>query len=188
MANEFNIFITKKELETLLRKAHVDGFKIQESKKLPSPNAEYCLSEADIASALARKQHAFLLEHDDFMRNPIEIMHVKRGVREFWHPFSSVGGPVIEVHYFEPFEENGQLIVPCSLFSYLSKTKNPQSGMAENAGKDIKRVFSDFITPLKESSRKVVSTKRSAYVTPQVEDLLKCGWKLAYPFDLVPIV
>lgn len=179
---DFDCFVTREEFLSLLQRALAEGYVVHVKRHLVAPIPEICRTAEDVASAMRDGQHAFLLEKPKVSRYPVELVPADRNGSRFWYARSKEGGPVIEAHYFSPFEKEGRRVVPCSLVTYHTQIINPKSGQLEAAGKPIKEAFSFLIAPLRKASRRVKSEKRSAMVSPGVDALLASGWSLAAPF------
>jgi hypothetical protein len=176
------MFVTKHEFVELLASALADGFKIQLDKKLPTPAPEYCGTRADIEREVGQGQYAFLLERGDFSRYPVKIRQVVVNGKEFWYPRSKEGGPVIDACYFDPFQKEGERYVPCSLFSCHTKIVTPGDRTVEPAGSAVVKALLGLVAPLQSASQKVKSSRKSAFVSPGVQEALASGAKLAEPF------
>jgi len=182
MMAELNCFITNAEFIGLLQGALADGYVIHSKRHLSSPMPAICHSAEEVASAVSGGQHAFILERPEVCRYPIELVPVEGNGSRFWYARSKEGGPVIEAHYFAPFEKVGRRVVPCSLVAYHTRIINPRTGQLEAAGEPIKVAFSLLLAPLRKTSRRVKSAKQSAIVSPGVDALISSGWSLAPPF------
>lgn len=180
---DVDCFVTRDEFLGLLQGALAEGYVVHAKKHLVAPVPAICRTAEDVASAVMDGQHAFLLERPDLSRYPIELVPVDKDGSRFWYARSKEGGPVIEAHYFAPFEKEGRRVVACSLVTYHTQIINPKTGQFEAAGESIKEAFSLLLTPLRKASRRVKAEKRSAMVSPGVEALLASGWSLAAPFE-----
>ena len=174
--------MTREEFVELLASALADGFRIQLNKNLPTPSPEYCATRAEIERAVGQGQYAFLLERADFSRYPVEIRHVTLDGKETWYPRAKEGGPVIEASYFAPFEKEGERYVPCSLFSCHTKIATPGDRTVEPAGSAVVKALLGLVAPMQSASQKVKSNRKSAFVSPGVQEALASGAKLAEPF------
>jgi hypothetical protein len=179
---EFNCFVTEEDIVELLQKALGDGFKIYLDKTFPSPIAEVCADAEAVRGAVKHDQYAFLLEHPRFSRYPVGLRPIERNGERCWYPRSKEGGPVIEVHFFAPFNKGDLGFIPCSLLAYHTKIINPVTEEFEPAGEEIRRAFAALTSIFRRGSRRVRSKTRSAYVLPRVDAMLASGWNLAQPF------
>lgn len=174
-----DLFVTREEFVELLGSALAAGFRIQLNKNLPTPSPEYCATRSDIERAVGQGQHAFLLERDDFSRYPVEIRQVVLDGKETWYPRAKEGGPVIEAQYFAPFETEGERFVACSLFSCQAKIMTPGDRSVEPAGSAVVKALLALVAPIQAASQKIKSNRKSAFVSPGVQQVLDSGAKLA---------
>lgn len=177
-----DLFVTREEFVELLASALGAGFRIQLNKNLPTPSPEYCATRSEVEQAIGQGQHAFLLERDDFSRYPVKIRHVTLDGKETWYPRAKEGGPVIEASYFAPFEREGERYVPSSLFACHTKIVTPGDRAVEPAGSAVVRALQALVAPIQSASQKVKSNRKSAFVSPGVQEALASGAKLAEPF------
>ena len=180
---ELDVFISRAEYVEFLCAALASGYRIQSNKNLRSPEAEYCSSEADIRTAVDASQYAFLLEREDFSRYPVKLRSFERDGTVWWYPRAAEGGPAIETCHWAPYEKAGRRIVPCALLACPSSTIEPETRATERAGPALKAAFSELTAPLRKVCRRVKSARRSALVTPGIDELLASGWRLADPFE-----
>lgn len=174
-----DLFVTREEFVELLGSALAAGFRIQLNKNLPTPSPEYCATRSDIERAVGQGQHAFLLERDDFSRYPVEIRQVVLDGKETWYPRAKEGGPVIEAQYFAPFELEGERWVACSVFSCQAKIMTPGDRSVEPAGSAVVKALLALVAPIQAASQKVKANRKSAFVSPGVQQVLDAGAKLA---------
>ena len=184
---EHDLFVTEKEFVELIASALDDGFRIQLNKNLPTPAPEYCATRAEIEQAVKQGQYAFLLERDDFTRYPVKVRQVVVNGKEFWYPRSKEGGPVIEAFYWAPFQRDGQTYVPCSLFASHTKIVTPGDRSHEPSGSAVVRALQALVASMQAASQRVKSHRKSAYVSPGIQEALAAGAKLAEPFTECPI-
>lgn len=182
MMAEFNYFLTKCELVDILERAIEHGYTIQLNKNLDRPVPIFLRDLASIEYAIQNKDFAFVLTRNDLTRYPFKFEHFTRDGETFWYFRTRVGGPCIEIYFWNPYEKNGVRYVPCAEIAIYSKILHPETDEEELAGVAAKSLFSFFISPLRKSSKKVKSVKRTAYVSSGVMALLDSGYVLNEPF------
>jgi hypothetical protein len=180
---EFDYFGTKSEILAYLKAALAAGFTIYSHKAVSTPDFVICDSDAGVEAAVLRHEFIFVLTRPDITRYPFKFSSFKRDGVELWYFRTVVGGPCIEVSFHDVYARDGKRVVPGTYFAYHSKILHPETDEFEPAGDEIKKVFNAMIAPLRKKARKVKSIKRTAYVSPSVEGLLKTGYILAKPFD-----
>jgi hypothetical protein len=180
---EFDYFITADEYAAVLVAAFGAGFRLCLKKQSLKAKLEYVAESREIHELIKAKQHAFLLERDDFTRCPVELRTTvrNRDGRRVWYPSVMDGGPVIETYFWHPYTKEGVSVVPCSLIAYGRKFFNPGTGHEELAGEPTKEAYDSIVVPLRKSFRRVQSAKgiQVAYVSPSVDAMLDAGWRLA---------
>ena len=180
---ELDCFLTEDEFIGLQEKALDDGYEISLNKNLRQAVPEFVRSGEEVRARVKEGQYSLLLGRSDFTRHPVALRPIERGGQSYWYPRAKEGGPVIEIHYFAPFEKGGKKIVPCSLLSYQERIVNPSTRKQEEAGEPIKKAFAALFADLRGKSRRVKSASRAAYVSPGVDALISEGWSLGPPFD-----
>lgn len=180
---EFNYFWTKQEMLDFLNAAFTAGFTVCNYKDVTTPVFLICNSTVDIEAAVARREFRFVLTHGDISRYPFKFRPFIREGVELWYFHTDVGGPCLELYFWDLYERDGKRVVPCALLTYHGKIIHPETKQVEPAGDEIKEVFNALVTPLRKKARKVKSIKCTAYVSPGVDALLASGYVLAAPFE-----
>jgi hypothetical protein len=181
--SDFDCFCSATEFVDLLAGSLVNGYTIHINKNTVQPIAEICTTGDSLRLAFEAKQYSYILTRNDFTRYQIKLRSILRSGVEYWYPRAKEGGPVIETHFFAPYEKDGCKFIPCSLISYHSKIINPIMNRLELAGNAVKEAFEELVSDLRKRSRRVRCKTRSAFVSPEVDVMLSAGWTLGPPFD-----
>lgn len=181
---EFYYFWTKQEMLAFLNSTFEAGFTVHINKDVTTPTFVICNTAADIEVAVLQREFSFVLTRADITRYQFKLRSFMRDDVEFWYFNPRVGGPCIEVYFYDIYEDAGKSVVPSTLLTYHSKILHPETDQFELAGEAIKMEFNAMTALLRKKAKKVKSIRRTAYVSPGVVTLLKSDFVLAKPFDV----
>ena len=97
-----------------------------------------------------------------------------------WTPDPQYSGPLIDLSFGAPFERDGIRGIPVATISHYANIFNPVTRQSEPVGDAVRNAYKEIVDPMRKHFKKVKFTKRTAYVSPGVDEMLQAGWVLGW--------
>lgn len=177
---QLDFAVTKDEYALLLEELFDKGHKLCIKKHYTDTKPEYVAAKSDIRQLLDAKQYHFYLERPDYSRYPVKTRSFMRKGVQMWAPDPQYCGPLISLGFWAPYERDGFRAIPVSAIDHYASIYHPVTEESEKVGDAVRKAYKEIVDPMRKRFRKVKFTKRTAYVSPGVDEMLQSGWVLGW--------